>query len=75
MWCNFCLYPRRKKSVAERKIRSVSLCLADLERRVREAARQHREDIKQVLVHSLMVQAGYLHMLIRYSLVLKQDTG
>jgi len=35
----------------------------------------HRQDYKQVLIHSLMVHAGYLHMLLRYSLILKQDTG
>jgi hypothetical protein len=66
---------RRKKRVTEAKIRSVSLEVADLERRVREAGRNRRADIKQVLIHSLMVYAGYLHMLLRYSLVLRQDFG
>jgi hypothetical protein len=34
-----------------------------------------RGDVKQSLIHSLMVKSGYLHMLLRYALVLKQDTG
>jgi hypothetical protein len=40
---------RRKKSLAERKIRSVSLLVADLERKVREAVTRRRHDFKQVI--------------------------
>jgi hypothetical protein len=45
--CFFTL--RRKKSLAERKIRAVSLLVADLERKVREAVARRRHDFKQVL--------------------------
>jgi hypothetical protein len=40
---------RRKKSLAERKIRAVSLLVADLERKVREAVARRRHDFKQVI--------------------------
>ena len=64
---------RLKRSVAYTKVRNISLMVADLERKVREATMQGRVDYKYQLTYRLSIQAGFLHMLLRYALLLKQD--
>jgi len=58
----------------EQKIVESSYKVAELERNIRECALKRKDEIKAVLVNRLTVEAGYLHMLLRYCLILKQDT-
>ena len=51
----------------------ISFTVADLERKVRDATREGRVDCKYQLTYRLSIQAGYLHMMLRYALLLKQD--
>jgi len=64
---------RLKRNVTDRKVKDIAFTVADLERRVREATREGRVDFKFQLTYRLSMTAGYLHMLLRYSLLLKQD--
>ena len=51
----------------------ISFTVADLERKVRDATREGRVDCKYQLTYRLSIQAGYLHVMLRYALLLKQD--
>ena len=64
---------RLKRSTTDTKVREISMIVADLERRVREATRGGRADYKYQLTYRLSIHAGYLHMVLRYALLLKQD--
>ena len=62
---------RMKAIATERKIRSLSLYVAELERKIREAAVLRRENIKYQLTYRLATYTGLLHMVLRYSVLLK----
>ena len=47
--------------------------VADLERKVRDATWEGRVDYKYQLTFRLSIQAGFLHMMLRYACLLKQD--
>ena len=64
----------QKKLLMERKVRMVSLEVAELERMIRQASREGRRGFKYQLTNRLAVHAGLLHMLLRYNIsTLKQD--
>jgi hypothetical protein len=65
---------RAKKQTLESKIMQTSFKVAEIESKIRECAQQRKEELKAFYINSLTVHAGYLHMLLRYSLILKQDT-
>lgn len=65
---------RNKRTILERKIRETSLQVGELERQARELAVRGRHEYKEMLMYRLSIQAGYLHMLLRYSVILKRDT-
>ncbi|XP_023320090.1 uncharacterized protein LOC111695120 [Eurytemora carolleeae] len=65
---------RTKRHVLKKKITESSFIVAEIERRIRECAQARKEELKSFLVNSLSIHAGYLHMLLRYSLILDQDT-
>ena len=62
-----------KRNITDRKIKDISFTVRDLERMLRDATRQGRDDFKYQLTYRLSMKAGYLHMLLRYALLLKQD--
>ena len=62
-----------KRRTTDTKIRSISFLVADLERKVRDATREGRMDYKYRLTFRLSIQAGFLHMMLRYTHILKQD--
>ena len=64
---------RMKRRTTETKVRSISLLVADLERKVRDATREGRVDYKYQLTFRLSIQDGFLHMMLRYACLLKQD--
>ena len=64
---------RLKVRVTSRKIRQLSLEVADLEKRVREATKARRLNLKYQLTYKLATYTGLLHMVLRYSVLLKQD--
>ena len=64
---------RMKRRTADTKVRSMSLLVADLERKVRDASREGKDNYRNMLTNRLSIQAGFLHMMLRYALILKQD--
>ena len=61
---------RMKRTTTDTKVRSIFLLVAALERKVRDAT---REDYKYQLTYRLSIQVGFLHMMQRYAIMLKQD--
>ena len=64
---------RMKSSVTEIKVRNISATVADLEQKARDASKKGNVGYKYQLTYRLSIQAGYLHMMLRYALLLKQD--